>query len=140
MSDFEQLWPGGPVFRQAAHFRLGTDTVLLADFIRPDGRRRGIDLGCASGALMLLLLSRAPRLRMTGLELSADAAERARGTVDAPGNQSQRFFEYFTTFVSIHRSDLATYNKRAERERKTRKPSVPQRASVYSARRQNASA
>ena len=39
---------------------------------------------------------------------SADAAERARGTVDAPGNQSQRFFKYFTTFVSIHRSDLAT--------------------------------
>ena len=56
MSDFERLWPGGPVFRQAAHFRLGTDAVLLADFIRPDGRRRGIDLGCASGALMLLLL------------------------------------------------------------------------------------
>ena len=83
MSEFEQLWPEGPVFRQAAHFPLGTDTVLLADFIRCDGYRRGIDLGCASGALMLLLLTRTPRLHMTGLELDADAAERARENMAA---------------------------------------------------------
>ena len=56
MSEFEPLWPGGPVLRQAEHFRLGTDTVLLADFVKTDSRRSGIDLGCASGALMLLLL------------------------------------------------------------------------------------
>lgn len=85
MSDFEELWPGGPVFRQAAHVRLGTDSVLLADFVRPEGRRRGIDLGCASGALALLLLSRAPGLYMTGLELVEDAALRARENLAANG-------------------------------------------------------
>ena len=85
MSDFEQLWPGGPVFRQAAHVRLGTDTVLLADFVKPEGRLRGIDLGCASGALLLLLLARAPRLHMTGIELDPEAAERARENLAVNG-------------------------------------------------------
>ena len=83
MSDFEALWPGGPVFRQAAHVRLGTDTVLLADFVKPEGRLRGIDLGCASGALLLLLLARAPHLHMTGIELDPEAAERARENLAA---------------------------------------------------------
>ena len=85
MSDFEALWPGGPVFRQAAHVRLGTDTVLLADFVKPEGRLRGIDLGCASGALLLLLLARAPRLHMTGIELDPEAAERARENLAVNG-------------------------------------------------------
>ena len=74
MSDFQELWPGGPLFAQAAHVRLSTDCVLLADFV-PAGRvRRGIDLGCASGAIALLLLSRTENLHMTGLELQRDAA------------------------------------------------------------------
>lgn len=75
MSDtFEPLWPGGPLFRQAAHFRLSTDSVLLADFVRPGRARRGIDLGCGSGILSLLLLARTRALEMTGLELLPEAA------------------------------------------------------------------
>lgn len=83
MGDLEQLWPGGPVLRQAAHFRLGTDCVLLADFVRADAARRGIELGCASGAAMLLLLARTQKLHMTGLELNAEAAELARENMAA---------------------------------------------------------
>ena len=78
MPEFQELWPGGPVFAQAEHVRLSTDCVLLADFARPERARRGIDLGCASGAIALLLLSRAPALHMTGLELQSAAAELAR--------------------------------------------------------------
>ena len=78
MTDREELWPGGPVLRQAAHFRLGTDCVLLADFARADRARRGIDLGCASGAAMLLLLARTEKLHMTGIEIVPEAAELAR--------------------------------------------------------------
>ena len=74
MSDFTPLWPGGPVFAQAEHARLSTDSVLLADFVRLRGVRRGIDLGCASGAVALLLLSRSETLHMTGLELRPEAA------------------------------------------------------------------
>ena len=79
-----ELWPGGPVFRQAAHAPLGTDSVLLADFAAGKAAR-GIDLGCGSGILMLLLLSGAPQLEMTGLELREDAALIARENLAANG-------------------------------------------------------
>lgn len=78
MPEFCELWAGGPLFAQAEHFRLGTDCVLLADFIRLSSARRGIDLGCASGALMLLLLARSEGLHMTGVELLEEAAALAR--------------------------------------------------------------
>ena len=78
MSEPEILWPGGPKLLQARHFRLGTDCVLLADFVNASGARRGIELGCASGAAMLLLLERSPMLRMTGLEIVPEAASLAR--------------------------------------------------------------
>ena len=78
MAEPETLWPGGPQFLQAAHFRLGTDSVLLADFVNTAGARRGIDLGCASGINMLLLLARTVKLHMTGLEIVPEAAELAR--------------------------------------------------------------
>ena len=73
-----ELWPGGPRFRQAANQALGTDSILLADFAAPRPGSRGIDLGCGSGIITLLLLAREARLEMTGLELDAAAAEVAR--------------------------------------------------------------
>lgn len=85
MAEFIELWQGGPVFAQAEHFRLGTDCVLLADFVNTAGARRGIDLGCASGAIALLLLSRAPALEMTGLELMPEAAALAEENMAANG-------------------------------------------------------
>lgn len=74
MTDYTELWPGGPRLAQWAPFPLGTDSVLLADFVPLTGVKRFVDLGCASGALGLLLLARAEKLHMTGLELSAEAA------------------------------------------------------------------
>ena len=78
MPEFTTLWENGPVFAQAEHFRLSTDCVLLADFVNLSDVRRGIDLGCASGAIALLLLCRSKKLHMTGLEIVADAAALAR--------------------------------------------------------------
>lgn len=78
MAEYVSLWENGPVFRQAEHFRLGTDSVLLANFVRSPSARRGIDLGCASGILSLLLLVNNARLHMTGLELVPEAVELAR--------------------------------------------------------------
>ena len=85
MADFEPLWPGGPLFCQAEHFRLSTDCVLLADFVNTSSAARGIDLGCASGAIGLLLLSRSPRLHMTGLELLPQAAALAEENMAVNG-------------------------------------------------------
>ena len=89
MTDLEQLWPGGPVLKQAAHARLGTDCVLLADFVRAGAAGRGIELGCASGAAMLLLLARTQKLHMTGIELVAEAAALARENMAANGYASR---------------------------------------------------
>lgn len=104
MAEFEALWTGGPVFKQAEHFRLSTDSVLLADFTRLSGVRRGIDLGCASGALALLLLAKSERLHMTGVELIPEAAELARENMEKNGfdrraeiitGDLRRYREYF---------------------------------------------
>lgn len=84
-AEFVELWSGGPIFAQAEHFKLGTDCVLLSDFINPGSARRGIDLGCASGAIMLLLLTRCEKLHMTGVELVPDAAELAHENMAANG-------------------------------------------------------
>ena len=77
MTDFTELWPGGPRYAQAEHFPLGTDSVLLADFVSLAGAKRGVDLGCGGGILTLLLLARSDKLTMTGLEILPAAAKRA---------------------------------------------------------------
>ena len=85
MAGFNELWRGGPVFAQAEHFKLGTDSVLLAAFANAASARRGIDLGCASGVVALLLLSGNERLCMTGLEIVPEAAELARENMEKNG-------------------------------------------------------
>ena len=83
MPGFERLWENGPRFAQAEHFRLSTDCVLLADFVNTAGAVRGIDLGCASGAIALLLLARTDKLHMTGLEIVPEAASLAEENMRA---------------------------------------------------------
>ena len=78
MPIFEALWENGPIFAQAEHFKLGTDSVLLANFVKSPGAKKGIDLGCASGVISLLLLERMPKLHMTGLEIVPEAVELAK--------------------------------------------------------------
>ena len=78
MLDGCELWPGGPIYRQDPAAPLGTDSVLLADFVPLRGAERGIDLGCGAGILSLLLLCSSEKLHMTGLELREEAAALAR--------------------------------------------------------------
>ena len=84
-TEAEQLWAEGPAFFQAEHARLTTDTVLLADFARVRGRVCGADLGCASGALMLMLLWREQGAHMTGFELNPEAASLAEKNMQLNG-------------------------------------------------------
>lgn len=85
MPEFRPLWTDGPLFAQAPHFLLSTDSILLADFVRLGAAGRGIDLGCGSGILGLLLLERSEKLHMTGLELLPEAAALARDNMAANG-------------------------------------------------------
>ena len=106
MSTPEILWPGGPKLLQAAHFRLGTDCVLLADFVNTAGAKRGIELGCASGAVMLLLLERTEKLHMTGLEIVPEAALLARRNMALNGLTERS--EIITGDIRDHRALFRT--------------------------------
>ena len=77
MAERTELWPGGPRYAPSGHFPLGTDSVLLGDFVPLAGAGRGFDLGCGGGILTLLLLARSEKLHMTGLELLPSAAAAA---------------------------------------------------------------
>jgi tRNA1Val (adenine37-N6)-methyltransferase len=77
----DELWPGGPSFmRTDDAFRLGTDSVLLADFACVPGGR-ACDLGCGAGILSVLMAYREPSLAVDGVELLPDWADTARGNV-----------------------------------------------------------
>lgn len=82
MAEFTELWQGGPLFCQAEHFKIGTDSVLLADFASAAGAKRGIDLGAASGLIGLLLLERTEKLHMTELEILPEACRLARENME----------------------------------------------------------
>ena len=80
-----QLWPDGPIYSNAEHMPLTTDSILLADFAAVRSGEKGADLGCASGLLMLLLLWRENGLRMSGLELLPEAVRLAEENLRANG-------------------------------------------------------
>ncbi len=50
-------------------FRFGTDTFLLADFIRVKGKEKVIDLGTGCGVIPILLLKKYPRLKAVGIDI-----------------------------------------------------------------------
>ncbi|MBO4419191.1 MAG: methyltransferase [Oscillospiraceae bacterium] len=56
-------------------FKLGTDSVLLADFADPPRGAAVCDLCAGSGAVGLLLLARDPSLTVTAVELQAPSCE-----------------------------------------------------------------
>ena len=80
MKERKELWPGGPLY---AGDSIGTDSLALADFARTRKARRGCDLGCGSGILLLLLTADNPDLTMDGVELRAEAAAQCRGNIEA---------------------------------------------------------
>ncbi|WP_456342534.1 tRNA1(Val) (adenine(37)-N6)-methyltransferase [Thermovibrio sp.] len=50
-------------------FRFGTDTFLLADFVRLKGKERLIDLGTGCGVIPILLLLKYPGITAVGLDV-----------------------------------------------------------------------
>ena len=60
-------------------FALSTDSMCLAHFARLPRNARVLDLGSGCGTLGLLLCSRDPSCRVTGLELSEESASSGPG-------------------------------------------------------------
>lgn len=81
MTSFDYLWEGGPEFAQSESFRFGTDSVLLGNFAPVSGVKKAIDLGCASGVISVILLTRSERITVTGLEINREAADLAEKNI-----------------------------------------------------------
>ncbi len=86
MEAVDYLWPGGPrLMRREGVFKLGTDSVLLGHFARPEGARRALDLGCGGGVLGLMLLGRRSALTVDGVERDGAALALCRENVALNG-------------------------------------------------------
>ena len=66
-------------------FRLGTDSMVLADFASPRKNGAVCDLGTGTGAVALLLLAQQPELHVTGVELQEEFAAAARKNAEENG-------------------------------------------------------
>jgi tRNA1Val (adenine37-N6)-methyltransferase len=65
------------VIQSRAGYRFSIDALLLARFAVVRKGNRVIDLGTGNGVVALILASSEPSLKITGLELQAEMAERA---------------------------------------------------------------
>lgn len=84
--NYDELWPGGPRFRQAeGSFRLSTDSVLLAAFAAGIRARSVLDLGCGAGVLTVLLHTSHPDAVIGGIEIQPDSADLCRDNLAANG-------------------------------------------------------
>lgn len=82
----DQLWADGPRFYyDAALFPPTTDSFALGYFARPPRGGAVCDLGCGTGLLGTLLLSREPSLRLFNVEQNADALAIAERTFTENG-------------------------------------------------------
>ena len=83
--NYSEAWPGGPKFLLSSAPLITTDTMLLADFVRP--RRAALcgDIGTGSGALILLLAAKLPHTEFLGFELMPEAAQTARANLELNG-------------------------------------------------------
>jgi len=70
----EILWNGVRMENPKESFRLGTDSVVLADFAKPAKGAKVCDLGCGSGAISMMLLANDPSLCVTGVEIQPELA------------------------------------------------------------------
>ena len=83
---YDELWPGGPRFRQAeGSFRLSTDSVLLARFAAGVRAKSVMDLGCGAGVLTVLLHVSHPQAQIGGIEIQPASAALCRENLTENG-------------------------------------------------------
>ena len=70
----EPLGSGMEIYvTESYHF--STDTILLADFSKPKGAKRCVDLGSGCGTIPLLWLKSEPNISVCAVEIQQDACE-----------------------------------------------------------------
>lgn len=101
---YDELWPGGPRFRQAeGSFRLSTDSVLLAHFAAGVRAKSVFDLGCGAGVLTVLLRVSHPEAQVGGIEIQPESAALCRENLAENGFDAS---DILTGDLRAHRSLL----------------------------------
>lgn len=72
---------GYKLIQDDIHFRLGTDSILLAAFASYKKNMRICDLGCGGGALMILAAGHAPTAIIDGVEILSSAVKLAERNI-----------------------------------------------------------
>lgn len=97
----DDLLYGALTLRQPAEGpRVNVDTILLSAYVRDTFPRTGgriLELGCASGAVSLILALRFPDAALTGLEIQEDLAALAEENAAINGLSGR---------ISVVRGDL----------------------------------
>ena len=84
------LWPNGPKIEKCPDAApVGTDSILLADFVPLSGCRRALDMGTGSGIISILLLCRSEKLTVDAVEIMPAAAANARRNAELNGLESR---------------------------------------------------
>ena len=90
MPAFDELWPGGPRFKQQeGSFRLSTDSVMLAHFVSGIRANKIIDIGCGAGVLSVLLSHARPLAKVEGVEIQEESAVLSRENMKENGFESE---------------------------------------------------
>lgn len=89
MEHDETLWNGVRMLQPEGGFRLGTDSLLLAQFLTLPKRARVADLGSGCGTLGLLLCASRPDCAVTGVELDEAAHRLALKNIAENGLQER---------------------------------------------------
>ena len=84
---------GGLQIYVSDSYHFSTDTILLAHFSLPSGKKRCADLGTGCGTIPLLWLRENPNLDIAAVEIQNEACELARRTVEFNGLE-----QYLTIF------------------------------------------
>lgn len=103
------------IIQNPASFCFSMDAVLLAHFATVKKDDRVVDLGTGSGAIPLLLTTRQKELKITGLEIQEESAERALRSVRLNGLQEkikiiQGDLKQVKELLPVGQFDLVTCN------------------------------
>ena len=70
----DELWPGGPAFVSGSGaFKLGTDSVMLADFAKDIRAELACDIGCGAGIIGILLAHKNISLSVDCVDIQENA-------------------------------------------------------------------
>lgn len=88
MAQSLEITPSGcKIMQDDRFFKMGQDSILLSEFVRPPKRAKICDLGCGTGVISLMLLQRDQTCQVTGLEIQPEVCALAEE------NRKQNGFE-----------------------------------------------